>query len=572
MFKKCTALFVSCFVGLSAPIKAELTTDSPRTPIQHMLGSSLEQQCDNLPSLRQAPINDLLWAFYSANDFLPVWKDINKLSSLREELLELAHDGLNPFEYLDALSHDTDDAVCADLRPTSVYLLALEHLSRGRLSQQQQEPMWSPPTQTPPVRLSIIQLAELGLDEISMAFSAARPRLPLYLDLRTAYRDMERDAVTPTVFPAGPSIKPGSQDHRVPLLAERLTQEGFLPTVLADARCLLESLPDGLPGASLTDPLAYHQDLELAVRGFQNAYGLQADGIVGRQTIAALNVTPAERQLQVRINLERLRWLAARRHDRLLLVNAAGSTARLYHGNTSIWASRVQTGSAHRATPLLDSRINRVTLNPSWTIPPTILRKDKLPAIRRNPDYFAQHDLLVLDYQGNRIDPNTVDWNNPSGLMLRQPPGPQNPLGRMAFRFDNPFSVYLHDTPSQALFARAARNVSSGCVRVEQAKDLAEVLFSTLDEQQQVRIEHLQATGETHEIRVQDGPQVILGYWTAQATEDGQLTFTADPYEMDVELGRAFAAATRSPVAHPLLSCLDPSVPTECNQQAAKDH
>src|SRR5690606_15944826 len=203
----------------------------------------------------------------------------------------------------------------------------------------------------------------------------------------------------------------------------------------------------------------------------------------------------------------------------------------------------VQSGTADRATPLMVSRINRVTLNPSWTVPPTIFRKDKLPQIRSNPAYFAERDLQVLDYQGNRLNPADIDWHTPQGVLLRQPPGPENPLGALVFRFENPFAVFLHDTPSQSLFERAARNVSSGCVRVEQATELADYLFDNLDASERERIRELQATGKTHEIRVRSGPQVILGYWTVQVMEDGSLRYLPDPYDMDEALAKALNAA-----------------------------
>ncbi|WP_373288207.1 L,D-transpeptidase family protein [Halopseudomonas pertucinogena] len=185
-----------------------------------------------------------------------------------------------------------------------------------------------------------------------------------------------------------------------------------------------------------------------------------------------------------------------------------------------------------------------MTLNPSWTIPPTILREDKLPQIRSNPAYFSDRNLMVLDTEGTQLDPASVDWDNPRGILLREPPGPNNPLGRMVFRFDNPFAVFLHDTPSQALFARAVRNVSSGCVRVEQADELADYLFHTLDNHQRDRIQQRMDSGKTHEIRVENGPQVLLTYWTAEGTADGRLRFTPDPYGLDAPLIRAYHQAT----------------------------
>lgn len=542
MFKKCTVLFVSCLGWAVAPAQAEFTVDVALTPIQEVLDQGIEERCPGLPPLRSMPISEALDQLYQANGYITVWQDEERLQGLQEELLELASDGLEPGEYAAAFTEQSADA-CADLRVTATFLQALEHLSRGRLNPDDHEPLWRPDNYTPPTRPSVAELGALGLADITRAFERARPTLPQYGALRRAYRELDKDPVAFAPFPEGPSIKPGNTDPRLPQLAQRLMLDGFLPWEAPSAGPLTDPVvPYSEPVRA--QPLIYDEPLQQAVKVFQRAHGLQHDGVVGRQTVAALNITPQDRLRQVRINLERLRWLDALREHHALLVNSAGSYAAVFEGNEVRWQSRVQSGTADRATPLLVSRINRVTLNPSWTIPPTILRQDKLPAIRANPNYFAERDLQVLDFQGNRLDPMGIDWNAPQGVMLRQPPGPTNPLGQMVFRFENPFAVFLHDTPSQSLFERAARNVSSGCVRVEQASELADHLFDSLDARQREQISEKLATGNTHEIRVKDGPQVILGYWTVQVLEDGKVRYLPDPYAMDPALGKAFVAAT----------------------------
>ena len=127
-------------------------------------------------------------------------------------------------------------------------------------------------------------------------------------------------------------------------------------------------------------------------------------------------------------------------------------------------------------TPPLKSQITRLTLNPTWTVPPTILQQDKLPLIREDAGYLARHGMRVLDAQGNDLDPASIDWHAPRNIMLRQEAGPANPLGQVAIRFANPFSVYLHDTPSKPLFDLSQRALSSGCVRVEVALQLVDLL------------------------------------------------------------------------------------------------
>ena len=182
------------------------------------------------------------------------------------------------------------------------------------------------------------------------------------------------------------------------------------------------------------------------------------------------------------------------------------------------------------ARQLLKSRITRLTLNPTWTIPPTIMREDKLPAIRLNPEYLRQQNLQVLDSQGNPLVPEQVDWSHPGNILLRQGAGPRNPLGRIVLRFPNPYSVYLHDTPSQPLFSKGPRAFSSGCVRVEQPLQLRDLLVSPAEK---IRTEELLATETTHEFRLATPVPVLLGYWTVQVDGKGALLYAPDIYGRD---------------------------------------
>jgi len=308
-------------------------------------------------------------------------------------------------------------------------------------------------------------------------------------------------------------------------IAARLQQEGFMPDAQDSADAAVQR---------------YNDALVQAVRLFQANQGLQVDGIIGPQTIRAMNVPPQQRLQQVQLNLERLRWINAQRSDYLLLINIASGHLQLMRGNEQLWQARAQTGRPSRPTPPIVSYINRITLNPSWTVPPTILREDMLPQIRRNPDYLETHSMQILDAQGNLLDPQEINWSNPRGIIVRQPPGPTNPLGQMVFRLPNPFSIYLHDTPSQHLFQQANRNLSSGCVRVEEADGLARYLLAGLTESQRERIAEQLASGQTHQVALANGPQVILAYWTAYADENGRAAYIADSYGLDRALGAAF--------------------------------
>lgn len=282
------------------------------------------------------------------------------------------------------------------------------------------------------------------------------------------------------------------------------------------------------------------------MKRFQARNNLDVDGVLGPATLAAMNVIPAARMDQLRVNLERFRWLAREMEPTLLLVDIAGAHLTFYRDGQALWQTRTQVGRAARPTPLLKSAITHITLNPTWTVPPTILREDKLPHIQRDPGYLANHGLRVLDASGKELNPRRVDWNNPGGVMLRQDPGPQNPLGQVAIRFANPFSVYLHDTPSQQLFAKETRTLSSGCVRVEKAMQLTDLLLSEATPAERERIAQILASRETRNVKLPRPVPILLAYWTAQVDEDGELVFKADIYGHDEKILDALKGQDRS--------------------------
>ncbi len=533
MISKRTIFFLTTMC-LAVPVQGQVASEIalPASVLQKILMQTAMTHCPDMASLHSSSMEAALTELYVRRDYAPLWQaDAARLPSLQSELRQLDNDGLWLVDYEHALQATQTSDMCQELRLSSYYLMALEHLSRGRLPQELREPQWqaeAPATQgmAQDTSADLVELALINDASIADAFSQARPSLHLYRELRESYARMDRHAQPFMTIPAGLTIRAGAQDARLTQIFQRLLSDGYLPA-----------------GSQL--PTNYDATLQQGVRRFQSDHGLEPDGIVGALTLAALNKPPAQRLLQVRINLERLRWLNAQRADYLLLVNIAGASVRLYRGEEVIWESRVQTGRPSRPTPALISSIDRITLNPSWTMPPTIVREDALPQIRKNPNYLQEKNLQVLDLQGRPVDPAQLDWSNPTGVMLRQPPGPTNPLGQVVFRLDNPFAIYLHDTPSQDQFARSSRSVSSGCVRVENAAQLADLLLTTASPEQRALLLSLQESDETREVRLPGGPQLIIAYWTAEAGADGRAVLMQDPYDLDQALMNTFARIER---------------------------
>ncbi|MCG4452510.1 L,D-transpeptidase family protein [Pseudomonas sp. MMS21-TM103] len=517
LYKK-TAHFLTAGYLLAITIQAYGADDNASQAIRQSFAAHPSACASTLAAAEQQS-SSLLHEFYAQEAFLPLWREPSRRAALLHELEQLADDGLDPNEYrLDSLRtplpKDIQQRTCADLLISHSYLQALQHLSRGRLAQEPLEPFWrAPDSVSPTPRPSVLSLAMQGLDNLPAAFAAARPALHQYQQLRRAYAERRRLPLGEwTPLPSGRLLRPDRRDARVPLLVDRLVAEGYIeePTAAASDR--------------------YDASLVAAVKRFQARHGLQADGVIGPDSLTALNTSAAARLEQLRVNLERWRWLAGDIEANTLLVNIAGGQLSYYRDHQLLWQGRAQVGRPERQTPQLKSLVSRLTLNPTWTVPPTIMREDKLPEIRRDLGYLALHQLRVLDRAGNPLDPTKVDWQHPEGIILRQDAGPKNPLGQLVIRFANPFSVYLHDTPSQHLFSKSPRAFSSGCVRIEGIMELLDVLLPADD---CAEIARQLASGKTKEFPLRERLPIVLAYWTAEVDADGELILRNDLYARD---------------------------------------
>ena len=485
-----------------------------------------------------------LQRFYSLREYRSAWRDHQRVSDLAEALETLVEDGLNPRDYgaeqlvaeqrrLEEAGAGAEALARFDLQVSEVLLAALRHLQRGRLDPREVDPSWEIPVEAPPLDLAAISRAVDG-QRFEQAFAEARPSFAPYERLRSSlarYRNIERLGGWPTLPDVPRVLRPGDEEEAVALLRERLAMEGALEVMAAD--------PDAFPGAALETPDGRRFDaaLEAAVKRFQRRYLLEVDGVVGPQTRAALNVPVGSRIDQIRVNLERARWLLHGLPEAFVLVDIAGYQLSYFRPNGEIWRSRIVVGQPYRRTPSLRSEITHMTVNPTWTVPPTIMREDVLPAVRRDLGYLQRENMRVLSPSGRRLDPREVDWSSPGNVMIRQDPGPQNALGRVVIRFPNDHLVYLHDTPAQGLFAREQRAFSSGCIRVQGVLELAQLLYDDTGSGQDIR--RLVDSGQTRNVPLARPMPVILHYWTVHPDADGQLVFRPDIYERDGDLLRA---------------------------------
>lgn len=475
---------------------------------------------------------DVVAALYELRGNTLLW-DESRRSDLIVVLSRADLEGLDPKDYgVDALTRlprlddlSGDARADADIELTEALLRYVYHLRFGKVNPATHDPNWNFPrrvrNEDPIAALGQI-FSENGFAE---SLGSLEPPSPLYRGLKAQLARYRAIAKTGGWSPveSAVALKPGMTDVAIPLLRHRLANEG-------------------LGGADL-DSQHYDEPLEGLVIAFQKQNGLDADGVVGAQTRQALNTSVERRVEQIRVNLERLRWMDGARPTRFLAVNIAGFEVHLIDRSKSIWSARAQVGTRFRQTPIFTADMEYVVFNPDWTVPPTILRKDVLPAVAKNPEYLATKHMEVVDRDRSRVDPKTIDWKRypaaPFPYTIRQVPGPWNALGRVKFIFPNSHFVFLHDTPSQQLFSRSQRTFSSGCIRVEHPFELVQLLLPGWD---QSRIDEvLQGGAETTVFLPQPLP-VLLVYLTALALEDGTVRFYRDVYDRDAWVSAALAS------------------------------
>ena len=269
-------------------------------------------------------------------------------------------------------------------------------------------------------------------------------------------------------------------------------------------------------------------DLKAALMRYQERNGLVPDGKLGGDTLRELNIPVAVRIHQIIANLERWRWMPAELERRRVEVNVPDQSLDLMDGEDVALHSKVIIGKKATPTPILRTTALSVIANPAWDIPDDIAARQFLPRLKRDANYFASHNMSMVDAPPEA----EVDWRKVSGghlpYQLRQPPGPDNALGRMMLDMPNAFDVYIHDTPSKPLFQKSVREFSNGCIRTEQIEPLARLALgddAALDEALQ--------SGETRTLPLARPLPVYLLYWTAIAGEDGSVGFRPDRYGRD---------------------------------------
>ena len=462
---------------------------------------------------------------YTDNAYTTAWTSTIAVNELAAAISQAELEGMNPADYHQRQVQDLADgslkldAAARDLLLTDALVRLTYHYAFGKVDPRDYNSSWNFDRTLPQV--DPVQWARQvsGNGGILAGLTKLKPTNPMYQQLVRAlakYRAIAATGGWPTVDP-GPTLHPGDAGPRVLQLRRRLLVEGDMGE-------------DAAPDATRFDGT-----LKQATQHFQQRYHLDTDGVLGKQTLAAMNVSVDQRIGQIRVNLERSRMLQDI-PDTAVVVDIAGFEVSLFRNGKRLLRSRAQVGRPYRSTPTFRDRITYIEFNPTWTVPPTILVKDTLPAIKRDPGYLQSKNMQVLTRDGTEVDPATVNWQlypqRGFPYIIRQRPGPTNSLGRLKVMFPNEHMVYLHDTPSRDLFSRSERTFSSGCIRVEEIMELAELL---LDDPawDQAAIAKVIDERKTKRVSLRQSVPIYLVYWTVQVQDDGTVEFKRDPYQRD---------------------------------------
>jgi len=532
-----------------------------------------------------------LSSLYAANHMQPMWNDRGSIQIFQQQLAELAISGIQPqfTQWVKWLTDPEVKGMARDVVLSDAMLGYLQFTSSVEANGDKWLYSNVPYKMTTPP-LTVINQWQLAVRQSDTAryLSTLTPQHPYYAKMHDALKLMLTDNRPWPVMTGAASLRPDQISDDVPALREILTRTGMMvasPEEAKSPKPTDETIAPNVPGSASNDDLSvdetadksqpatpavspsatsvqdvlptvqagdtpapaapvavsnnqYTPDLVEAVKRFQKWQGLEADGIIGGRTRQWLNASPQLRATLLALNIQRLRILPGNVNTGIM-VNIPNYQLTYYLNGSEVLSSRVIVGRPSRKTPLMSSALNNVVVNPPWNVPTTLVREDIVPKAMNNPSYFQQHGYQVLSGWSNDaevIDPSMIDWAmvSPSHFpyRIRQAPGASNSLGRYKFNMPSSDAIYLHDTPNHNLFSKDIRALSSGCVRVNKASELANMLLQDAG-WNDTRISSALQGGNTTYVAIRHHIPVKLFYLTAWVADDGKPQFRTDIYNYD---------------------------------------
>ncbi len=494
----------------------------------------------NVHGRKAADIDKRLSQIYTANGIQLFWIKQGRPDARGVEILEVLKEagtqGLDPADYFtDRIEQywnctDRADIVRLDILLTMGMLRYVADQREGRIQPRQLDPELFANAHSTEVDWDVFIKAALRAPNMKVFMEQQAPPFYQYRALQkqlAQYQTIAAKGGWPSI-PGGKILKPGMTDPRISILRKRLSIAGFLDT---------ENPAD----MSSTE---YDSALVEAVKRLQKRHNLAPDGVIGRQTLAVMNVPVEYRVRQIVINMERYRWLNRDiMGERLVAVNIAGFEAVAGRPGDFTVSTPVIVGKKYHMTPVFNDTIKYVVFNPYWNLTPSIARNEILPKLRKNPHYLASKNMRIFKGWGSdarEVNPESIDWNKVSKrdmnrYHVRQDPGPDNALGCLKLVFPNKYNVYLHDTPAHGLFKRQQRDFSHGCIRMDRPKGMAAwVLGGKAKGWDVERINEIIATRKRQVVLLDKPVPVYILYRTAYVNPaDRDIYFYDDIYGRD---------------------------------------
>ncbi|KAA6048117.1 L,D-transpeptidase [Pantoea sp. Bo_7] len=517
-----------------------------------------------------------LAGLYAARGMAPLWQDRDTVQAFQQQLAEVALSGVQPqfSHWVERLTDPDIKGFARDVVLSDAMLGYLQFVAG--VPAQGETWLYS----NVPYRLTMPSLSAINQWQNavnaggSRAFVASlQPQHPQYQPMHAALKTLLTDNRPWPQLRDKATLRPGQVSDDVPALREILQRTGMLtasdhattpapdedaepagavpvaesqPVAVSPSATSVTDLPAPTPqpagnilaGSPSAAGNIYDTALVEGVKRFQHWQGLADDGAIGPRTREWLNVSPQMRASLLALNIQRLRLLPDDMHNGIM-VNIPNYSLTYYNNGSTVLSSRVIVGRPDRKTPLMRSALNNVVLNPPWNVPTTLVRQDIVPKVKQDPGYLYRHGYTLLSgwsADAEVIDPTMINWQMVSAASfpyrIRQAPGATNSLGRYKFNMPSSDAIYLHDTPNHGLFQRDIRALSSGCVRVNKASDLANLLLQDAGWNDS-RISSTLKQGDTRYVPIRHRIPVNLYYLTAWVSDDGQAQYRTDIYNYD---------------------------------------
>lgn len=482
---------------------------------------------------------DIITRLYEKMGFhlSPKWNNRDRIEQMVTAIYNAPLDGLMADDYhlsdIEKLNErivSSDEPAPEDIERMEVLLsdalfLLSSHLAAGKTDPVSVDPQWKASGRTLRENWSSYIDSTLSTNNISDILQNLTPAHREYANLKKAlalYRQIETMGGWGSFSTSLPKLEMGMRHPDVASLRKRL----------AFTQGNTEFKPE--------DEELFDQPLHDQLIVFQQMNGLEADGVVGKATAEVLNIPVRDRIETIEANLERWRWISSDLGDRYILVNAADFELRAIVKNQQEFQTRAIVGTSKRQTPVFSSVMKYMVLNPEWVVPPKIMKLDVIPDIIKDSAYLVKKNMKILKMDGSEVEPASIDWKSVSEnrfpYMIRQEPGQGNPLGKVKFMFANEYDVYIHDTPSRSLFTRNIRSFSSGCVRIDNALELARYLLKDDPDWTPKRLQEAIDKGQKRTIVLKKPVPVHILYLTAWADDKGTAYFGKDIYDRDRQL------------------------------------